>query len=536
MPTASNRINFTWADSSTKYWDVSSRDGDTLYFVENDGIYIGARKVADNLFFNKEIILEPVSTEYFPSSTMASTQIPVQWDSKKYGYTNGSTIYSTELVYLNNKNVLSNGQIFTLLFNNIKFRGLTTLGANGAIQLRVSAIAASGFSSSYYSVYKNYNEYLYPTDIIEFGSTVDNAAYTFVESIKLVYLEFPRRTGAFYLLGKLPIPSGKVIPGKSGTRRVVDYDWGTYALAMETGEPGKISPLATSSSVNTTNKTKNPIGFLPGGKIYLNLGPALTSGTYINGTNANKWNIYTELSNSAFNFKYSSNCGDNLIPGKHVYIIFNEGDDGRWYLDDTWWDTSIRAGKICVPIGISTSLAGYTGGIGYIENFCGTNRALTCTADGTISEFVSNKNNNVIIDVSISGTDYDHIFIGTNLDTTNAGIIITGCALNPEKIPSAVSVLKNGGTAYCRIYAYESNMLIEKDLIPLYIRDFSYTIEDTNPILIGGLTYPLQNTSPGVNINMIMYPEDPNGTILISVPRDLAASIAQHSEKWMVIQ
>lgn len=451
---------------------------------------------------------------------------------------NGSTSHSTELVYLNNKNVLSNGQIFTLLFNNTQFRGLTTLGTNGAIQLRISSSVPSVFPNSYYFVYKNYNEYLYPTDIIEFGSTVDSSANASVESIKLVYLELPSRSGAFYLLGKLPIPSGKVIPGKSVTRQVVNYNFATYALAMETGEPGKISPLATSSSVSTTNKTKNPIGFLPGGKIYLNLGPTVTSGTYINGTNANipKWNIYTELSNSAFNFKYSSNCGNNLTAGKHVYIIFNEGDDGRWYLDDTWWDTSIRAGKICVPIGISTSLAGYTSGTGYIENFCGTNRALTCTADGTISEFVSNKNNNVIIDVSISGTDYDHIFIGTNLDTTSAGIIITGYALNPEKIPSAVSVLKNGGTAYCRIYAYESNMLIEKDLIPLYIRDFSYTIEDTDPILMGGLTYPLQNTSAGVTINMIMYPQDPNGTILISVPRDLAASIAQHSEKWMVIQ
>lgn len=392
MPTASNRINFTWADSSTKYWDVSSKDGDTLYFVENDGIYIGARKVADNLFFNKEIILEPINTDYFPGSNGAISLIPVQWDPKKYGYMNGSTSLSTELVYLNNKNVLSNGQIFTLLFNNIQFRGLTTLGINGAIQLRISSPAPSAFpSGSYYYVYKNYNEYLYPTDIIEFGSTVDSSANASVESIKLVYLEFPGRTGAFYLLGKLPIPSGKVIPGKSVTRQVVDYNFATYALAMEIGD-GDISPLATSSSVSSTNKIKNPIGFLPGGKIYLNLGPTVTSGTYINGTNANisKWNIYTELSNSAFNLKYSSNCGNNFGGGKDVYVIFNEGDDGRWYLDDSWCDTVIRPGKICVPIGISTSLAGYTAGSGYIENFCGTNRALTCSVDGgAISEFVS---------------------------------------------------------------------------------------------------------------------------------------------------
>lgn len=534
MPTANKKINFTWADSSTKFYGTSTIDGDTLYFVENDGIYIGSRKVADNLLFNKEITLEPTTTEYFPNSTATNTQILVQWDPKKYGYMNGSTSYSSELVYLNSKNILSNGQIFTLLFKDIQFRGFETLASNSAIQLKITAISAPEIVLSSYPVYKNYNEYLYPSDIIEFGSTIDSSTIASVESIKLVYLELPSRSGAFYLLGKLPTPSGKVIPGKSTTRQVINYNWLPYALAMETGD-GNISPLVKANGGADTNKTKNPIGFLPGGKIYLNAGPKVSSGTYINGTDANisKLNIYTELSNSAFNFKFSSNCGNNLTAGKQVYIIFNEGDDGRWYLDDTWWDTSIYAGKICVPIGISTSLQGYISGSGYIENFCGTNRALTCTVDGVISEFVSNKNNNVVIDVSVSGEDYDHIFIGTNLDTTSHSISISADALNPEKILSAVQALKNGGNAYCKIYGWQSDMLIEKDIIPLYIKDFS-SIEDTPfPVLMGELL-PMRGISPGVNIIIMITPHD--GSVVISVPEDINNDINENRTRWMVIQ
>lgn len=119
-------------------------------------------------------------------------------------------------------------------------------------------------------------------------------------------------------------------------------------LIMQTG-PDTWESLTTSYDMGIS-KTKNSKGFYLSNILYHNSNQIVRSGNYT-GT----WRIMEQ--NSTIDFRYSSNCGTNLIADKPVYIV-GTINNGLFYLDDTWWSQDLPTSddnKIYIYLGIAYS-------------------------------------------------------------------------------------------------------------------------------------------------------------------------------------
>ena len=120
-----------------------------------------------------------------------------------------------------------------------------------------------------------------------------------------------------------------------------------YSLAMKDSS-GKWQSFTTTSGTGTT-KTKNTTGFILGEIVYLNMSGNVTNGNVVG------WNVVSRYQ-SLINYQYSTNAGGTLTSNLMLYIVGSiNANDGLFYLDDTWWTTTLPTtenGKIYIPIGI----------------------------------------------------------------------------------------------------------------------------------------------------------------------------------------
>lgn len=120
-----------------------------------------------------------------------------------------------------------------------------------------------------------------------------------------------------------------------------------YSLAMKDSS-GKWQSFTTTSGTGTT-KTKNTAGFILGEIVYLNMSGNVTNGNVVG------WNV-TARYQGLINYQYSTNAGGTLTSNLMLYIVGSiNANDGLFYLDDTWWTTTLPTtenGKIYIPVGI----------------------------------------------------------------------------------------------------------------------------------------------------------------------------------------
>ena len=108
---------------------------------------------------------------------------------------------------------------------------------------------------------------------------------------------------------------------------------------------GTWESLTTTGGQETT-KAKNTNGFLLG-KVYR----YSYSNTISEGSLTTKDYLYDV---TTFDLQYSTNCGETLTANQSVYLVGTIGNDGLFYLADTWWTQTIPTtedGKIYIYIG-----------------------------------------------------------------------------------------------------------------------------------------------------------------------------------------
>lgn len=117
------------------------------------------------------------------------------------------------------------------------------------------------------------------------------------------------------------------------------------SLFMQTGA-GHWSPFTTNTTGTTSTKNKNTEGFLLGSPIL-----------YFSGTNNEAYAVNvnsTVYLSVALDLRYSTNCGTTLILHRPVYLVGSIGNDGLFYLDDTWWTQTLPSsedGKLYIHLG-----------------------------------------------------------------------------------------------------------------------------------------------------------------------------------------
>lgn len=116
-----------------------------------------------------------------------------------------------------------------------------------------------------------------------------------------------------------------------------------YSILMN-DEQGLPTSLTTTNGTGTKTKATN--GFQLGEMYYYNGSVNVNAG---------------EAGSSIFKYvsfdvdaRYSFNCGSTLVAGKSLYLVGSIGDNGLFYLDDTWWTMSLPTsddGKVYVLVG-----------------------------------------------------------------------------------------------------------------------------------------------------------------------------------------
>ena len=119
-----------------------------------------------------------------------------------------------------------------------------------------------------------------------------------------------------------------------------------YSLAMR-DSVGRWQSFTTTNGVGTT-KTKNTVGFVLGEILYMSTGSNITNG------NITGWGVCRHFQ-SLIDYRYSINAGNTLNDNSTLYIVGQMGTNGLFYLNDTWWATSLptqNSNNIYIPIGV----------------------------------------------------------------------------------------------------------------------------------------------------------------------------------------
>lgn len=105
-------------------------------------------------------------------------------------------------------------------------------------------------------------------------------------------------------------------------------------------------PTSLTTTNGTGTKTKATNGFQLGEMYYYNGSANVNAGKA--GSNIYKYVSYD------VDARYSFNCDSTLVAGKSLYLVGSIGDNGLFYLDDTWWTMSLPTsedGKVYVLVG-----------------------------------------------------------------------------------------------------------------------------------------------------------------------------------------
>lgn len=125
----------------------------------------------------------------------------------------------------------------------------------------------------------------------------------------------------------------------AGTNKIMNY-----SLIMEKAD-GTWESCTTTSGTGTS-KTKNTSGFRLGKIWVYNYNETINSGSLTR----NDY-LYDCIPHT---LTYSTNCGTTLVARKPVYLVGTIGNDGLFYLDNTWWtqtEPSTEDGKVYVYLG-----------------------------------------------------------------------------------------------------------------------------------------------------------------------------------------
>lgn len=117
-----------------------------------------------------------------------------------------------------------------------------------------------------------------------------------------------------------------------------------YSLIMQKAD-GTWESFTTTSGTATT-KTKNTSGFRLGNIWVYNYNETIASGSLTR----NDY-LYDCI---PVTLTYSTNCGTTLTARKSVYLVGTIGDDGLFYLDDSWWTQTLPVtedGKVYIYLG-----------------------------------------------------------------------------------------------------------------------------------------------------------------------------------------
>jgi len=121
----------------------------------------------------------------------------------------------------------------------------------------------------------------------------------------------------------------------------------TYSLIMKDTDSTWSSFFGSAYNGTATGKTVCETGFLLGPILYSAGAPS--GGNYAAGANTS-----TVYDGYPVDFRYSSNCATTLTAYKPVYIVGEMHDDGKLYLDSTWWTQTVpdaEDGKTYVYVG-----------------------------------------------------------------------------------------------------------------------------------------------------------------------------------------
>ena len=145
---------------------------------------------------------------------------------------------------------------------------------------------------------------------------------------------------ANYDTNTVGVQAGQVKAGTNGIR--------PYGLMMKTASDAWSSFTTSASTGTGTGKTKYSGGFILSKVMY-----------NVNNTTYNSVGITGDCYDArGIDLRYSTNCGSTLTKGKEVYLVGTFGEDGLFYLDDTWWTQTVPSqedGKIYVYLGIAYS-------------------------------------------------------------------------------------------------------------------------------------------------------------------------------------
>ena len=125
----------------------------------------------------------------------------------------------------------------------------------------------------------------------------------------------------------------------AGTNKIMNY-----SLVMEKAD-GKWESFTTTSGTGTS-KTKNTSGFRLGRIWVYNYNETISSGSLTR----NDY-LYDCI---PLTLTYSTNCGTTLVAQKPVYLVGTIGNDGLFYLADTWWtqtEPTTEDGKVYIYLG-----------------------------------------------------------------------------------------------------------------------------------------------------------------------------------------
>ena len=178
---------------------------------------------------------------------------------------------------------------------------------------------------------------------------------------------------------------------KAGTNGIFNY-----GLVMQRPD-GTWESLTTSGGVGGT-KAKNTHGFLFDKVWRYNYSNNITSGNLT--TNDYLYDC------TQVDLRYSTNCNQTLTVNKPVYLVGTVGNDGLFYLDDTWWTQTLpdtEDGKVYIYLGDTYNA--------YCIYFVSKNTALYYK-DGAIREYSYIPS--AFMDTAITNAEIDAIVNGTS--------------------------------------------------------------------------------------------------------------------------
>ena len=213
--------------------------------------------------------------------------------------------------------VLQAGAVVNVKFDN------TNSGAVGSLTLNVNGTGAKPL--------KYINNGGAPGNIAGAGYLRANNVYQFIYDGTnwIVQLNYNTNTVGIY--------GGTVKAGANGVKQ--------YSLIMRDTEDTWTSLTTTAGT--GTSKARYTGGLNPDKLLYMG-----SSSSYAAGASTG-----TCYDASAFDFRYSSNCGSTLTIGKPVYLV-GTLTNGLFYLDATWWTQTLPTaedGKTYVYVGIAYS-------------------------------------------------------------------------------------------------------------------------------------------------------------------------------------